>query len=113
MTQMENFPFHTKPVKLRYMWRDVERRAALRGLSWSAIPPYPIRYLSLVNRIALLGAEENWCAEYVKAAYRYWFGKGQDPSIEPGISGVLREIGQSPDTIVARAASADSKGKRV
>ena len=106
MTQMENFPIHTKPAKLRYMWRDVERRAALHRVSWSTIPPYPIRYLSLVNRIALLGAEEDWCAGYAKAA-----GKGQDPSIEPTLSGILSQIGQSPDTIIASAASADSKGR--
>ena len=79
MMEMNNIPFHTKPVKMRYMWRDVERRAGLYGLPWSAIPAYPIRYLSLVNRIALLGVKEGWCAEYAKAAYRHWFVKWPRP----------------------------------
>jgi 2-hydroxychromene-2-carboxylate isomerase len=111
MTEMENFPFHTKPIKLRYMWRDVERRAASYELPWSAIPPYPIRHMSLVNRIALLGAKEGWCARYTRAAYRRWFNNGQDPTVEPSLSEVLREIGQNPEVIVPRAASAEIKAE--
>jgi 2-hydroxychromene-2-carboxylate isomerase len=109
MVEMNNIPFHTKPVKLRYMWRDVERRAALYGLPWSAIPPYPIKHLSLVNRIALSAAEEGWCADYVKGAYKGWFISGQDPSIEPTLSNNLRAIGQNPDKVIARATSDESK----
>ena len=29
MQEMNNVPFATKPTKLAYMWRDVERRAEL------------------------------------------------------------------------------------
>ncbi len=110
MVEMNNVPFHTKPAKLLYMWRDVERRAALYGLPWSAVPPYPIKHLSLVNRIALSATEEGWCADYVKAAYRSWFISGQDPSIEPSLSDNLRAIGQNPDKVIARATSDETKG---
>jgi 2-hydroxychromene-2-carboxylate isomerase len=65
MVEMNNIPFSTKPVKARYMWRDVERRAATYGIAWSAIPPYPLKDLGFPNRIALLGVKEGWCAEYV------------------------------------------------
>jgi 2-hydroxychromene-2-carboxylate isomerase len=109
MVEMDNIPFHTKPVKLRYMWRDLERRAALHGLPWSAIPPYPIKHLSLVNRIALSAAEEGWCADYVKAAYRSWFVSGQDPSVEPTLSDNLRATGQNAEKVVARATSGEAK----
>ncbi len=109
MVEMNNIPFHTKPVKLRYMWRDVARRAALYGLPWSGVPPYPIKHLALVNRIALLATEEGWCADYVKAAYREWFISGQDPSIEPSLSDNLRAIGQNPDKVIARATSDKAK----
>jgi 2-hydroxychromene-2-carboxylate isomerase len=109
MAEMNNIPFHTKPVKMRYMWRDVERRAALYGLPWSAVPPYPITHFSLVNGIARLGTEEGWCADYVKAAYRSWFGAGQDPSVEPTLSNNLREIGHNPEKVIARATSAPAK----
>jgi hypothetical protein len=76
------------------VWRDVERRAVLYGIRWSAVPPYPIKHLSLVNRIALSATVEGWCADYVKTAYQCWFITGQDPSVEPSMSDNLRAIGQ-------------------
>lgn len=102
-------PFSTKPIKARYMWRDVERRAALYGIPWSSIPPYPIKHLSFANRTALVGAREGWCAEYVKTAHRRWFAEGQDPSLEPNIATALREIGQSADRVLGLAASEQIK----
>src|SRR5262249_14982665 len=33
MCEMNNIPFSTKPAKAAYMWRDIERRASLYGLS--------------------------------------------------------------------------------
>jgi 2-hydroxychromene-2-carboxylate isomerase len=109
MVEMNNVPFHTKPAKLRYMWRDVERRADVYGLPWSAVPPYPIKHLSLVNRIALSATEEGWCADYVKSAYQNWFISGLDPSVEPTLSDTLRGIGQTPDKVIARATSEEAK----
>ena len=29
MIEQNNIPFRTKPVKLAYMWRDIDRRAAM------------------------------------------------------------------------------------
>ena len=31
MIEMDNIPFAKKPVKARYMWRDIERRAGKFG----------------------------------------------------------------------------------
>ncbi len=101
MVEMDNIPFSTKPIKARYMWRDVERRAAAYGIPWSGIPPYPLKHLSFPNRIAVLGTREGWCAEYVTATYRRWFVDGQDASIEPNISDSLREIDQEPSRVLA------------
>lgn len=109
MVEMNNIPFHTKPIKMRHMWRDVERRAGMYGLPWSAVPPYPIQHLSIVNRIALLGAKEGWCAQYTKAAYQRWFVNGRDPSIEPDLSGALQDIGQNPERVIAATASEKMK----
>jgi 2-hydroxychromene-2-carboxylate isomerase len=99
----------TKPFKARYMWRDIERRAKMYGLPWSGIPPYPIKHLSVVNRIALVGATEGWCAQYAKAAYQRWFINGHDPTIEPDVSTALKDIGQNPDRVLLLAASDEMK----
>jgi len=89
--------------------RDIERRAKRHDLPWSGIPPYPIKHLPFANRIALIGAKEGWCAQYTKAAYQRWFVKGQDPSIEPDLSGALQDIGQNPGWVIAAAASEEIK----
>jgi 2-hydroxychromene-2-carboxylate isomerase len=111
MVEMNNFPFSNKPAKARYMWRDLERRAKMHGVAWSNIPPYPIRHLGFINRIAIIGVTEGWCPQFARAAYRRWFVDGQEPSSEPELVGTLREIGQDPNVILERAASAEAKAE--
>lgn len=109
MIAMDNIPFSTKPVKARYMWRDLERRAVMYGIPWSGIPTYPLKHLTFVNRIALIGAREGWCADYARAAYLRWFGKSCDISLEPDLSASLQDVGQDPQRVLALAASDEWK----
>jgi 2-hydroxychromene-2-carboxylate isomerase len=60
MTEQNNIPFTGKPVKKAYMWRDIERRAALYGLPVRVPAPYGLTEYDLVNRIAIVAAEEGW-----------------------------------------------------
>src|SRR5215469_15882697 len=82
MREQNNIPFATKPVKAAYMWRDIERRAAMYGLPVNVPAPYPLRAFDLANCVAVLGRAEGWCAEYVRATYRYWFVDGLEPGSE-------------------------------
>jgi len=109
MLAMDNIPFSTKPIKACYMWRDLERHAEMYGVPWSGIPTYPLKHLTFVNRIALIGCKEGWCADYARAAYRCWFGNGRDISLEPDLSDSLRDIGQDPTRVLALAASDEWK----
>ena len=109
MLAMDNIPFSTKPIKARYMWRDLERRALMYDILWSGLPPYPLRHLTFVNRVALIGTSEGWCPDYVRAAYRRWFDDGYDVSVEPHLSDSLHDIGQDPKRILALAASDEWK----
>ena len=111
MIEQKNIPFVGKPVKLAYMWRDIERRARSRGLEPRLPAPYPLAEFDLANRIAIVGESEGWCADYVRAAYRHWFHSGHEPGSEPGLSDALREIGQSPARVV-EAAKSEAIGER-
>ena len=88
-----------------YMWRDIERRAALYGLPARVPAPYPLQEFNLANRVAVLAAREGWCEHYVRATYRRWFQLGQEPGIEPNLSDSLREICQDPARIITAAKS--------
>src|SRR5215216_4276596 len=81
--EMDNIPFANKPIKAAYMWRDVERRAAMYGLNPKLPAPYPIKELELANRVAIVAAEEGWIEAYAQAAYRHWFEAGEPAGSEP------------------------------
>jgi 2-hydroxychromene-2-carboxylate isomerase len=104
MIEMDNIPFRTKPVKQAYMWRDIERRAARYGLPARVPAPYPLAQWDVANRVAVLGAIEGWVAGYAQATYRRWFQDSLEPGSEPNLSDSLREIGQVPERVLARAA---------
>jgi 2-hydroxychromene-2-carboxylate isomerase len=106
MKEMENFPA-SKPAKLAYSWRDAERRARAYGLPFRPTPPYPIKEYELANRVAVVGALEGWCPAYVRATYRRWFGEHAEPGAEPNLGDSLREIGQEPERVRARAEADD------
>ena len=108
MREMNNIPFAEKPVKLRYMWRDIERRAARCGIEASVPAPYPLAGFDLANRVAVLGRKEGWCEDYVTATYRRWFQNGEAAGEEPNLSESLQEIGQDPNRVISLAKSNDT-----
>ncbi len=105
MREQNNIPFATKPIKTGYMWRDIERRAAMYGLEAKVPAPYPLKEFDLANRLALLGLEEGWGKPYIVASYRRWFVDGQEPALEPNLSASLEEAGQDAPRVVPLAAS--------
>jgi len=105
MIEMENRPFVGKPVKTAYMWRDIERRAAMYGIPATLPAPYPLEELEFANRVALVGADEGWCADYVRATYVRWFQHGEPAGVEPNLTGSLQEVGQDAERVLALARS--------
>jgi len=103
--EMDNVPFATKPIKLAYMWRDLERRASLYGLPINVPAPYPLKEFDLANRVAIVGQMEGWCAAYARAAYRRWLVDGKEPGSEPNLSESLVEAGQEPSRVLTLARS--------
>ena len=105
MREQNNIPFVGKPVKTAYMWRDIERRAAMYGLQAKVPAPYPLKEFDLAHRVALLGIAEGWGEAYIVASYRRWFVDGQEPGVDPNLSASLAEAGQDSSQILKRAAA--------
>lgn len=104
MQEMNNLP-NAQPKKLAYAFRDVHRRAAMYGFAFEGEPPYPLQNSDLANRVAVIGTQEGWCADYVRATYRRWFVEKQECGAEPNLSDSLREIGEDPGRVLALAVS--------
>jgi len=73
--KMDNVPFPpSKPSKVNYMWKDIQRRAEIYQIPIPKIPaPYPLKYFDEANLYALTALEEGWFVQYLENTYRYWF----------------------------------------
>jgi 2-hydroxychromene-2-carboxylate isomerase len=109
LQEMKHVPFADKPTKSAYMWRDIERRAAMYGLHVRLPAPYPVKQSVVANRVATVGMRESWGAEFVRAAYRRWFELGQETGSESNVSASLRDIGQDPERVLKLAGSDNAK----
>lgn len=103
MLELGNRPFVGKPVKLRYMWRDLERRAKRYSIPFESPPDYPVDPDGLANRVAVVAALEGWCPEYTRTTYRAWFLENKAPGDTQHLRAVLAELGKDPDATIARA----------
>jgi 2-hydroxychromene-2-carboxylate isomerase len=101
--EMKHIPFADKPMKIRYMWRDIERRAAMYGLPLKLPAPYPVKQSITANLVAIVGMREGWGADFVRAAYRRWMQMGEETGSEPNVSSSLRDIRQEPSRVMALA----------
>jgi 2-hydroxychromene-2-carboxylate isomerase len=103
MIEQNNRPFVGKPVKTKYMWRDIERRADRLGIPFASIPDYPVDPDNLTSRLALVAAAGGWCPAFVKASYRDWFLRNVQPGVVQPLRGRLAELGQDPDLVLEQA----------
>ena len=111
LQEMKHIPFADKPAKSTYMWRDLQRRAAMYGIEARLPAPYPVQHSVTANLVATLGMQEGWGADFVRAAYRRWFVLGQENGSEPNLSESLRDIGQDPDRVLHLASSDGIKSR--
>ena len=101
-------PFNIYPPKGRYMWRDLERLCARYGLPLRKPSVFPRNGL-LAARVALLGQDKAWIAEFAKAAMSANFAEDRDISDSAVIGEILTRLGLPADDLLAQAGSAGNK----
>ncbi|KIC24532.1 MULTISPECIES: 2-hydroxychromene-2-carboxylate isomerase [unclassified Leisingera] len=98
-------PFNIYPAKGRYMWRDMERICAARGLPFSRPAVFPQNGL-MAARLALAAAEQDRIEPFTTAAFQAQFGTGKDIADETvlqrclstaGLDRSLMQRAQAPD----------------
>ncbi|EEE36923.1 2-hydroxychromene-2-carboxylate isomerase family protein [Rhodobacteraceae bacterium KLH11] len=75
----DNSPFNIYPAKGRYMWRDMERLCAARGLPFQRPERFPQNSLTAA-RLALAIDPGDQRANFVRAVFSAQFGSGRDVS---------------------------------
>ena len=109
LIEQDNSPFVGKPAKMRYMWRDLERRAARHGIEFAGVPPYPVDPDGLANRLACLACREDWGPGFVRETYRRWFLEHKVPGEQTAMRQLLALLGKAPDPTMARADSQENR----
>lgn len=98
-----NIALRTQTAKVHYMWRDLERRAAMHGLPFKAPPPWPTDPDLLANRVAIVAAAEGWCETYTIASFRAWFLESMPLGDRAHLDHVLPALGKEVDDVMAKA----------
>ena len=97
-------PFAAYPNKLRYMWRDLERRARKFGLPFETRPAYPWPYKE-AGLVAILAQDEGWVAPFSQAVYRAAFADGAVLGAPETLRGAIGSAGQDPERVMQQVAS--------
>jgi 2-hydroxychromene-2-carboxylate isomerase len=103
-------PFNIYPVKGRYMWRDLERICAKLDVPFRRPSRFPRNGL-LAARVALLGADAPWGADFVRGIYRTNFADDRDIADQAVVSDVLDRVGADPRAVLEAAQSPDNKDR--
>lgn len=101
---METSPFNLFPRKGAYMWRDMERLAADLGLPFVRPDVFPQAGV-LAARVALVGFEDGWGADFTRAVYRAEYGEGRPIGDQAEIAGIVGALGRDPAAVFVRAQS--------
>lgn len=101
-------PFNIYPPKGRYMWRDLARLADKYGLPFRVPSRFPRNGL-LAARIALLGGEQGWVAEFSRRVMLANFAEDREIGEPEVIGAILAELGLPVDELLAAAVTEDNK----
>jgi 2-hydroxychromene-2-carboxylate isomerase len=97
-----NSPFILQPWKNDYVWKDMERQCRKYGLTWRRPSEFP-RASVLPARVALIGADKPWMAEYCRRIMQLNFAADRDINSPAPIAEVLMQLGLEAGEIIEGA----------
>ena len=104
----DSSPFVMQKEKSEYVWQDMARQCNKYGLPWTRPSSFP-RLALLPMRVALLGAEQPWMADYCRMTMMLNFAEDQDINAPEHVASVLSELGLPAAKIIAEAQSERNK----
>ncbi len=103
-------PFVLQKAKGDYVWKDMQRQCDKYGLAWQQPSCFP-RSAVLALRVAVLGMEQAWMAEYCRRMMGLNFALDQDIDTEETIAAVLTDMGLPTHALLEQAVSPENKLK--
>jgi 2-hydroxychromene-2-carboxylate isomerase len=106
-----NVALRDEAQKVRYMWRDIERRAAWHGLRFVRAPIWPTEPDLLASHVGMVAADEDWAEPYSVESFRAWFLDGLPLGTTESLETILPRIGQDPARVLALAAAPEAAAR--
>jgi 2-hydroxychromene-2-carboxylate isomerase len=100
-----NVALRTEALKVPYMWRDIERRAATHGLVFVPPPVWPTDPELLHNLAGVLASSQGWGEAFAKASFEAWIVDRMPLGDPATLAHVLKPLGRDPDSVIAEAKS--------
>jgi len=104
----ESSPFVLQKQKVEYTWKDMERQAHKYGIAWKKPSTFPRRAI-LPTRVAILGMNEKWIGDFVRAMMARNFVEDKDLDSEVAVREILAAINVNADLVIAQAQSDENK----
>lgn len=98
----ETSPFLLQKQKGEYMWKDMVRQCRKYGLPWTRPTTFPRRAV-LPTRVALLGAEQPWIADFSRKIMLLNFSEDRDVDSPETVGAVLAGLGLAAAEIIRDA----------
>lgn len=108
LTELGSWPFLVGSPKTRYMWRDVERRAMVLGLSPKMPLPYPSPKSALANQVAHVALKHAWGRRFLVEMARAWLEDGLMPGSDESLAHCLPAVGQDVEVVLREVERADA-----
>jgi len=104
-------PLLAQQEKLRYVWQDMLRQCEKYRLPWTRPSTFPRNGL-LSSRVALLGADMPWIAEFNRQVMLHNFQRDRDINSEEEVGGILADMGLPAESLL-KAAQSDHNKQRL
>ena len=101
-------PFVLQKEKGAYAFKDMERQCRKYGLPWRQPGVFPRKSL-LAMRVAMLGAEQPWMAEYSRRVMLLNFAEDRDIDSAANIGALLDGMGLPAAQLLQQAQEEDNK----
>ena len=113
MKSMDNIPFPpSKQTKVNYMWRDIERRAALYKIPVPKVPaPYPLKEFDRANLVGIVMNDKGLYLDYFKYTYEEWFLNGNEAGSKQNLEVTLKKFGLDVKETISLADTMEERYK--
>ncbi|HEY0062082.1 MAG TPA: 2-hydroxychromene-2-carboxylate isomerase [Telluria sp.] len=106
----DNSPFVLQKEKGAYVWKDMAREGKKYGLPFRQPTSFP-RTAVQAARVALLGSQASWGAEFSRRIMLLNFALDQEIGSDALVFAVLRDMGLPADALMAAARADEVKAR--